>query len=193
MSVTSMFTMPVGDDMALIPRVPAIAEAMHELLEANYERLSRWNPVAVAEPFTLEATRARLERQASAWLAGSLVPVTIAVPHEAGGWRLAGAAALSLDADGRNAEVGYWIDGAMEGRGLVIRTVSALLDHAFGPLGLHRVTLATYAANQRSRALAERLGFTREGVLRQANLTPDGFDDEVIYGLLANEWRGTAR
>jgi len=192
MSVASLFTAPVGDDMALIPRGPAIAEALHELIEANYERLSRWNPAVVAEPFALEETRARLERQAVAWLAGSLLPVAIAVPHESGGWRLAGTAALSIDAGSRSAEVGYWIDGGLEGRGLVTRTVSALLDHAFGPLGLHRVALATYAANHRSRALAERLGFTREGVLRQVNPTPDGFDDEVIYGLLADEWRGTA-
>jgi pimeloyl-ACP methyl ester carboxylesterase len=62
------------------------------------------------------------------------------------------------------------------------------LDQAFGPLGLARVTLHIDVENQRSRALADRLGFTEEGVHRQAVGFPDGRRDEVVYGLLAAEW-----
>ena len=46
--------------------------------------------------------------------------------------------------------------------------MAILLDQAFGPLGLARVTVHTEAANQRSRALVARLGFTEEGLHRQA-------------------------
>ncbi len=44
--------------------------------------------------------------------------------------------------------------------------------------------------NTRSRAIPERLGFTQEGKLRQMGYTRDGLADYVIYGLLADEWRG---
>lgn len=85
-----------------------------------------------------------------------------------GGWRLVGSAGLQIDRYSRSADAGYWIDAAFEGRGLVTRTMTVLLDQAFGPLGLARVTVRTEAANQRSRAVAVRLGFTEEGLHRQA-------------------------
>lgn len=183
----AMFTYPLGDDVALIPRTPAIAEAFHELLMANRERLTRWDPGAYPDPPTLDNTRSRLESNANAWLAGTQIPVAIAIRHD-NHWRLVGGASLRLGSDSRSAEIGYWIDGGFEGKGLVTRTATALLDHAFSALSLHRVTLGTDATNLRSRALAHRLGFTQEGLLRQAIPTPDGHHDEMIYSLLAEEW-----
>lgn len=43
--------------------------------------------------------------------------------------------------------------------------------------------------NLRSRRIPERLGFTQEGVLRQVRWRKDHFDDHVVYGMLASEWR----
>ena len=59
---------------------------------------------------------------------------------------------------------------------------------AFGPLGLHRVELRTNPTNKRSQSVAQRLGFTQEGVLREAAAFPDERRDDVVYGLLAREW-----
>jgi ribosomal-protein-serine acetyltransferase len=67
--------------------------------------------------------------------------------------------------------------------------MTSLLDQAFGPLGLAQVTIHTEAANQRSRALTARLGFTEEDLRRQAIAILDQRRDEVVYGLLADEWR----
>jgi len=184
--VTAMFTFPLGADAALLPRTAALTEAYHELLAANQERLARWEPWAT-QPLTPDGTRSFLEASGHAWLAGTEFPVAIAVP--AGDrWQLAGSAGLRISAYSQSAEGGYWIDAAFEGRGLVTRAMTALLDQAFGPLGLARVTLHTEVANQRSRALAARLGFTEEGVHRQAISFPGGRRDEVAYGLLAAEW-----
>jgi ribosomal-protein-serine acetyltransferase len=185
--VTAMFTFPLGEDAALLPRTPALADAYQQLLTANSERLARWEPWA-GQPLTPEGTRSFLEASGRAWLEGTELPVVIAVP--AGDrWQLAGSAGLRINAYSQSAEGGYWVDGAFEGRGLVTRAVTALLDQAFGPLGLARVTLRTEVANQRSRAVAVRLGFTEEGVHREAISFPDGRRDEVVYGLLAAEWR----
>jgi RimJ/RimL family protein N-acetyltransferase len=65
---------------------------------------------------------------------------------------------------------------------------AALLDQAFGPLGLERVSLHTDPSNERSRAVARRLGFVEEGLLRQGTAFPDERRDELVYGLLAEEW-----
>ncbi|WP_162907833.1 GNAT family N-acetyltransferase [Allorhizocola rhizosphaerae] len=157
-------------------------------MEANYERLARWFPDAFQEPPTLERVRANLKGAGQAWLEGSLLPLSIAVKAE-GGWRLVGWAQLVIDSAARSAEVGYWLDADFEGRGLVRRTVTAMLDHAFGQLGLQRVGLQTTADNTRSRKVAEHLGFTQEGVLRENAAFPDERRDLVVYGLLAREWR----
>ena len=79
-------------------------------------------------------------------------------------------------------------DAFFEGRGLVTRAVTAILDHAFGPLGLHRVGLQAVADNDRSRRVAERLGFTQDGVLREYAAFPDERRDLVVYSMLAREW-----
>ncbi len=190
-TVTSaMFTCPLGDDAALIPRTAAIAEAHHALLMANYKRLAQWDPGYDADkPSTLDETRFRLEQQGRAWLEGTQLPLDIAVPAGRD-WRLAGAVSLRFEMAMRTGELGYWIDATFEGRGLVTRAVTAVLDHAFGPIGLDRVELRTGTDNARSRGVARRLGFTEEGELREAVVFPDGRrDDDIVYGLLAREWR----
>jgi RimJ/RimL family protein N-acetyltransferase len=186
--ITPLFSYPLGPDAALIPRTPAIADAYHHLLVANNRRLARWEPWAATPP-TPDGTRGFLETVGRGWLDGGQLPVAIAVAADGGGWRLVGSAALRLDAARVTAEVGYWIDGRFEGQGLVTRAVTALLDHGFGPLGLRRISLHTTADNVRSRAVARRLGFTEEGVLRDAVVFPDELRDEVVYGLLSDEWR----
>jgi ribosomal-protein-serine acetyltransferase len=185
---TGLFTWPLGDDVALIPRTPAITEAHFALVQANYERLGHWFPDAYQEPPTLDDARASMERAGHGWLEGSVLPMSLAV--KAGdGWRLVGWVNLEIDIPARLAEVGYWLDADFVGRGLVTRAVTAVLDHAFGPLGLDRVGLQTVADNTRSRNVAERLGFTQEGVLREYAAFPDERRDLVVYGLLAREWR----
>lgn len=187
--VTAMFTWPLGEDAALLPRTVAIADAYHELFAANHERLARWDPYA-AEPPTPEGTRSFLEASSQAWLAGTELPVAIAIPA-VGGWQLAGSAGLRISRSMGSADAGYWIDSSFEGRGLVTRAMTALLDQAFGSLGLARVTVHTVAGNKRSRAVATRLGFTEESVHRQAVALRDRRADEVSYGLLADEWKAT--
>jgi ribosomal-protein-serine acetyltransferase len=184
---TPLFSFPLGDDAVLIPRTAAITDAYHDLLVANSERLARWEPWA-GKPPVLEETRSFLESSGRNWLDGSELPVAIAVSRD-GQWHLAGALSLTISRYSRSAEIGYWIGAEYEGRGLITRAVAAVLDQAFGTLGLDRVSLHTDPANKRSRAVAQRLGFVEEGILRQGTAFPDGRRDELVYGLLADEWQ----
>ena len=65
----------------------------------------------------------------------------------------------------------------------------ALVDHACEELGLNRVSIACATENKKSCAIPERLGFRREGIVRQAEWLYDHFVDHVVYATLASEWQ----
>ena len=184
--VEAPFVMSLGDDAALMVRTPAIARPYHDLLVANQDRLSRWEPWACA-PLSPDDTAGFLGASARRWAEGRELPLAMVV-RGAAGWELVGSCGLWLDDAGTAASLGYWVDVWYEGRGLVTRAARAVLDHAFRAYDLARVEISTVAENMRSRAVAERLGFTYEGVRRQAIAFPAARCDQAIYGLLADEW-----
>lgn len=94
-----------------------------------------------------------------------------------------------LDWAARVCEVGYWIDHREEGKGIVSKACRAMIDYAFGELGMNRVEIRCSAENSRSSAVPERLGFKLEGLLRQAVLLNDRPHDFLVYGLLAEDER----
>jgi ribosomal-protein-serine acetyltransferase len=99
-----------------------------------------------------------------------------------------GASIGSLNYD--EADVGYWVAESHEGRGLVAEAVSQLIDWLIGERDMYRITIRAAVANERSRSLAERLGFTYEGILRGSLLIGDDHVDAALYSLLADEWSG---
>lgn len=94
-----------------------------------------------------------------------------------------------IDHENRSTTIGYWLAERFQGRGLMTAAVRELVAHAFGEWALHRVELRVAPNNERSRALAKRLGFREEGRLREAErFADDDFRDLVVYSLLAEEW-----
>lgn len=88
------------------------------------------------------------------------------------------------------AELGYVLGRAYWGQGLMQEALTALLDCAFGSVGLRRLEAEVDVRNRQSAALLRRLGFTREGVLRERWIAKGGHAaDFEMYGLLRKEWR----
>ena len=81
--------------------------------------------------------------------------------------------------------IGYIINPARQREGIAAEAVSAMLDFCFGALGLHRVQAFIHPDNVASRALAEKLGFRCEGVLRESLRVGETWRDEMLYALLA--------
>ena len=85
------------------------------------------------------------------------------------------------------AHVGYWIDQAYAGRGIIPTAVALATDHVFAELGLHRMEIAMRPENAPSRRVAEKLGFRYEG-LRVRFLHIDGdWRDHLVYALCSDE------
>jgi ribosomal-protein-serine acetyltransferase len=85
--------------------------------------------------------------------------------------------------------IGYWLGLPFQGKGLMSRACTSLVDIAFSRLNLNRVEIWCAFENTRCRAVPERLGFKLEGVLRQREWIYDHFVDMAAYSLLASEWK----
>ncbi len=88
----------------------------------------------------------------------------------------------------QNAYVGYWIDQAVAGRGLMAETVVVLARFAFEELGLHRLQVSIIPRNRPSRRIPEKLGLREEGIALRYLEINGVWEDHVRYALTAEEW-----
>jgi ribosomal-protein-alanine N-acetyltransferase len=95
-----------------------------------------------------------------------------------------------FDAGFHRAETGYELQRVWWGQGIMTEAMSAILTYGFDVLGLHRVEAIIDLANERSKGLLLKLGFTYEGNLRQRYFFRGRFEDEHYFGLLRHEWQG---
>ena len=98
-----------------------------------------------------------------------------------------------IDHANRTCSIGYWIEKARAGQGIITRCCAFMLDYLFTDLGLHRVVIQCGTGNFKSCAIPQRLGFTREGIARQAEWVNDRWVDLVVWSMLEEEWRARAR
>jgi len=120
---------------------------------------------------------------------------------------LLGSISLDLFAERQAAEIGYWVKREARRQGVALAAARLLIRWAFEEVGVERLEILTYPGNAASQALAEKLGFRREGLLRgflavepgkdrsgRAEALPDGSlpprDDQVQFALLRDDWKG---
>ena len=97
-----------------------------------------------------------------------------------------------FDEGSARTELGYVLGRAHWGSGYMHEALVAVIDVAFGALSLRRLEAEVDPRNAASGRLLQRLGFTREGLLRQRWVTRGEAKDVEMYGLLRDEWRGGA-
>jgi ribosomal-protein-serine acetyltransferase len=161
------------------------ARELHALIEHNRPELAQW--MAWAQSQSLEqtlafirSTRAQIENDDGLQMA--------IVAEQA---RIVGMVGFhGIDWQNRSSSIGYWLDEAQRGKGIMTAAVAAVVNHAFESWRLNRVEIRADVRNTRSRAVAERLGFREEGVLRQSYRVTDGrYSDDAVYSLLASDPR----
>ncbi len=180
-----MFSFEIDDQIGLRLHETWHAEALFELTEQNREHLKPWF-VWVEETQELADTRDFIRRARTAYAERRAVPTSIWVDGQ-----LAGAMGFNgLDRGPGRAEIGYWLGKDYEGRGIVTRCCRKLISYGFEKMGLRRVVLRCATENKRSKAVAERLGFTHEGTLRDANKIDGRWLDLMVYSMLKSEWNG---
>lgn len=92
-----------------------------------------------------------------------------------------------VDVKNKSGMIGYWIGEAFSGRGIITQSCKAVLNFCFAQLGLNRIEIKCAVGNAKSAAIPVRLGFQKEGLLRQAELVNGEFLDLEVYSLLKEE------
>lgn len=183
-----MFAKDLGGGAELRPLEPWQAEEFLADIDRCRDHISPW----VGRSFVakdLDDAKAVLQRYADSkardaggiwgiWDAGILV---------------GGVMFVSFDANSGTCEVGCWLEESAQGKGLVTKAATVLIDWALVTRGLTRVEWQTNALNAPSIAVARRLGMTLDGTMRQAFPTPTGRGDLQVWSVLASEWAGQRR
>jgi RimJ/RimL family protein N-acetyltransferase len=178
-----MLSMRLTDDAELRPLEPWQASEFAEHVAAAREHLARWLPWAdrTSEP---AGAAAMLQRYADEQARGNGRILGIWLDG-----KLAGGVLFRVwDGASGMCEVGVWLAPEAVGRGLVTRAATAMIDWAFRVRGMHRAEWRCVPANERSGAVARRLGMAREGTLREAFPHNGVRHDVDVWAVLATEW-----
>jgi len=96
---------------------------------------------------------------------------------------------MEISARPRRAELGYWLGVPFWSQGYMTEAAAALIDYGFKQLGLHKITAAHFTRNPASGRVMQKIGMRQEGVQHQHVFKNGVFEDDIVYGLLADEWR----
>ncbi len=89
---------------------------------------------------------------------------------------------------GKSAEIGYWVRSDETSNGICTEAAEAILGEAFGTLKYHKVIMRIAVGNDASNRVAEKLGFTKEGILREELLIRGNWVDHSLWSLLSREY-----
>lgn len=170
--------------LTLRPLTETDAPALYEI-HSHPEVMRYW----ASPPWTeMDQAHQRIARGQEGFATGSHFQFGIA--RRADGVLLGICSLFSFNLPSRRAEMGYALGRPFWGKGYMHEALCALLDHAFDPqaLNLHRVEADIDPRNHASAKTLERLGFQKEGHLRERWTVNDEVSDTAWYGLLRREW-----
>jgi ribosomal-protein-serine acetyltransferase len=175
---------PVDDGIELRRVSSADCAELYAAIDRNRARLRAWLPW-VTDTFQLSDLIAFVRQRELD--NAERVSLTTNIRYHG---KLCGAIGLhEIEERDRNSSIGYWLDEAYEGRGIMTRACRAIVNEGFRRYGLHRIEIRCAASNTRSSAIARRLGFVEEGMLREAEWLYDHWVNLRVFSMLEQDWK----
>lgn len=173
----------IAEDIKLCAIALEDADAIFEIIDNQREYLQEWLPFV---PFTVTCQDTKDFIQSVIEVPDGEIEPTFTIRK---GRQIVGLIGFrDSDYINRKTEIGYWISSACQGQGIVTRATKRLCEYAFDHLGMNRVQIRCGVGNTRSSAIPKRLGFTFEGIAREAEYHPDNrFIDLEVYSLLYSD------
>jgi len=178
-----MFSLEINKELKLALVEPSFATRYLELVEYERDYLSQmlaWPAHAHSEEFFLTF----IENSIQDYEKGISLTCAMIFQNE-----LVGNVSLNkIDHPLKKAEIGYWLSSKYQGNGLVTKSVSSLINYSFCTLNLDKVQISAAKENQSSRAVAERLQMSLEGLITNSENINGRIVDHAIYGLNKRQW-----
>lgn len=162
---------------------PDQAELESDFYQRNQRHLAPWSPIRTTDYFSTAQIRRRLEIQASAFDAGLAMHFALL---SADGQEMIGACNFSGIIRGafQACYLGYHIDQAQQGQGLMQEALETGIGYMFEAQNLHRIMANYILGNERSARLLERLGFEQEGYAKAYLNIAGRWQDHVLTSLV---------
>lgn len=180
-----------GERLQLRPCEDADLDALYEIYRREDVARYLYTP-----PFSRKQTAGRLARARRQTVIDDTHDGLYLAAERLDSGGLVGTFTLFLASrDYQQGEIGYMLHPDQQGHGFATDGARIMLRLGFEQLGLHRIVARLDARNTASARVAERVGMRREAHLRENELVKGEWTDELIYALLAEEWRagGMAR
>lgn len=159
------------------------ADRIFHLVDSNRQHFRQWLPW-VDETKTVNDSRKYIQDATEQHEKGT--GLYLGIEHK--GELIGTVAFIFIHKRNRKAHIGYWLDQGHQGKGIMTTACRMLISYGFRKLNLNRVELGCAVDNARSCAIPKRLGFTKEGVIRDSEWLYDHFVDHEFYGLLLRNW-----
>jgi ribosomal-protein-serine acetyltransferase len=176
-------TITADESISIVSLNNSHAPALLELVNANRLHLRQWlpwvdymNTVGDFENFIAMSEK----REAAGTDIGAMILYNGVAAGRIGMY--------DIHAQNKIGAIGYWLGEAFTGKGITTKACRAFIQHCFTQLDVNRIEIKCGTGNDKSLAIAERLGFKKEGVLRQAELLYGNFIDLYLYSMLKTEW-----
>lgn len=174
----------VNDKIRLEPTVPKHAGLLFDAVDRNREHLSQYlswvdsmKTIHDAAYYARACAQLRRENKEFSFVIFN------------GDYLIGRIGLYQIDERSESASIGYWLIHDVQGRGIMTAACKTIISFAFAELGLHRIEIRCAATNTRSQAIPERLGFRKEGVLKEADRVNGQYLDLYLYGILRDEWK----
>jgi ribosomal-protein-serine acetyltransferase len=158
---------------------------LHEAVSESAHELQPWLPWV--EGYDRGFAQRFIRESVGAWADGKAFDLTVRPLNDLDR-HIGNVSIWTTSVQNRIGEVGYWIRSGETGRGFGTEAASVAVAIGFDELDLHKVVLRIAVGNTASEKIAENLGFTYEGVLRDEVRVGGTWLDHTSWSMLASEW-----
>ena len=166
--IYKMFEQKINNNILLRLISHNDAEDLFTTVEKNREFLREWLPW-VDETKTVEDTKSFIKTSLKQYANNEGPVCVITLDNE-----IIGVISFqNINTKNKSGGIGYWLSKNHNGKGIMTQCCKVMVEYGFNELGLNRITIPAAKINKKSRAIPERLGFTEEGTLREAEWLND--------------------
>lgn len=178
-----MFSYQMNENLSLKLFAPNDAENIFHLTDMNRDFLRKWLPW-IDFIQTVDDSKRFIQNGLKGYMENKSLYCTMIYNGKTAGV----AGFKEINQATKTAQMGFWLGESFTGKGIAVNTAKALTQYAFKELKLQKVEIRVAINNEKARNIPEKLHFKQEGIIRNAEFLNGKYIDQVVYGLLIDEW-----